>query len=408
MPPREGWELMERFLQFLRREPGLKCDFLSLHRKGIWVSEEAEPRVERLVEAAEATAEAALRLVPERCRRGLAIINDEADMKVGFATPYEPRLSERFPAWLAAVMVTHDALSARYAGRGIRFLAAADNANQHLVRQSFDGRRALMTPTAAAPDDLLKLPVFAFYELLRLLGGRHGSWIAPGDAFFPQSGLFHAVTMDEDRIAALFAFHPQEGQSGRPVALDYTLADIPWPRVNLAEFRIDAAHSNAYTAAGRRMPAPVDPAEAAKRIRAAQELGVAAPLRSGLRPERGRLRLPLRLPPYATALIWVTPYDPTPPATPRWLAPEPRGGNALLRWTPNREAAFYSYEVWREAKGGRSRLISPKPLRAATWVDTAPPRGEHVYALYAISASGVRSAAVRSPAWTKPPVLKTK
>lgn len=399
MPPREGPELMERFLEFLAREPGVKCDFLSLHRKGVWVEEEGEPLVERLVAAAEATAEAALRLVPERCRRGLPIVNNEADMKVGFATPYEPRLSERFPAWLAALAVAHDALGARYADRGLRFLAAADNANQHLVREPFDGRRSLMVPTSAGrPEDLLKLPVFGFYEMLRLLGDRHGTWDAPEGAFFPRSDLFHAITVGEGRVAALFARHPGAVADGGALLLDYGLADIPWERVNLAQFRIDATHSNAFAAVGRRMPATLDPVRDARRIRAAQELGVAAPIRTGLRVGRGgRLRLPIRLGPYATALVWVTPFERTPPATPRWLGAAVEGGNAVLRWTPNTEARFWSYELRRRGPGAAERRISPVPLRAATWVDTAPPAGEQVYEVRAVSASGIRTPWVRSP-----------
>jgi glycosyl hydrolase family 39 (putative alpha-L-iduronidase) len=396
MPGDEGPGLMERFLDFLRREPSLKCDFVSLHRKGAWTNEEGEPRIERSVRAAADTAEAALRLVPDRCR-GLAIVNNEADEKVGFHHPYEPRLDQRLPSWLAAQAIAYDALSARYAARGMRFLAAADNANQHLVREPFDGRRSLMTRTTAAPDDLLKLPVFGFYEMLRLLGDRRASFVAPEDAFGLDFGLFHVVTAAEDRIGVLFTSYPDDAGSARPVELDYTLRDIPWPRVNLAEFRIDGARTNAYAEAGRRMPAVVETAEAARRIRAAAELGVAAPIRRDLRVEGGRLRLPLRLDPYATVLVWVTPVRRDAPAAPRWLEPVVERGNVVLRWTPNREPSFYSYEVVRVAPGGVRTPIAPVPLRSAMWVDTAAPRGEQAYSVRAVTASGVRSASVRSP-----------
>ena len=95
MPPEEGPRLMRRFLEFLRDAPDMPCDFLSYHRKGIWVNEETEPRIGRLVEAAEQTASMARELVPERCR-GLVLVNNEADMKVGFDHPYAPRMDERF------------------------------------------------------------------------------------------------------------------------------------------------------------------------------------------------------------------------------------------------------------------------------------------------------------------------
>jgi hypothetical protein len=355
MPGGEGEALMVRFLEFLRDAPEVPCDFLSFHRKGIWTNDETEPRMERLVDAAAFTAEAALRLVPARCP-GLPIVNNEADMKVGFDHPYEPRLTERFPSWLAAAATSHAALGARHAGAGFRFVAASDNANQHLVREPFDGRRALATRTDAAPDDLVKLPVFAFYELLRLLGDRHGGVDAPEGAFFPHSALHHAVTAADDRIAALLTLHPAEGGDARPVLLDYALRDVPWPRANIALFRIDGATSNAYAAAGRRMPAPL-PAAAAGPFARRGGPRRRAPLRSGVPLPGGRLRAPIRLSPYATALLWVTPFRPSRrPAAPRWIAAEGRGGaTPVLRWTPNRDPGFWSYEVLRSTPGGARR-----------------------------------------------------
>ncbi|HYZ33297.1 MAG TPA: hypothetical protein VE684_13590 [Crenalkalicoccus sp.] len=379
--PQEGPSLMRRFLEFLRDEPEMPCAFLSYHRKGIWVTEETEPRIGRLAEAAEFTAEEALRLVPERCR-DLAIVNNEADMKVGFDAPYEPRMSERFPAWLAAVAATHAALSARYEGRGLRFLAAADNANQHLVRAPFDGRRALLTRSDASPLDLIKLPVFGFYEMLRLLGDRLGKAEAPA-----RDDLFHLVTVGEGRIAALLARHPP-APGGAPLTLAYTLRDIPWPMVNLAVFRLDATHGNAFAAAGRRMPAAVPPAEAA-RLRAVAELGADPPLRSGLAVPDGSLRLDLTLDPYATLLVWVTPQDPAPPAAPRWLEARAEDGRVLLRWTPDGTPGFWSFEVARLDAAGTAQPIAPVPLRAASWVDTAQEPGPWRYTVRARSASGM-------------------
>jgi xylan 1,4-beta-xylosidase len=390
--PGEGPVLMERFLGFLRDTPDLPCDFLSLHRKGAWTAEEGAPRLSRLTEAAEATAEAALRLIPERCRRGLTIINNEADMLVGFANPYAPRMDAQFPAWLAASAALHAARSARYAGRGLRFMAAADNANQQLVQAPFDGRRALMTRASAANADLIKLPVFGFYELLRLLGDRHGSVAAPNSS----EDLYHLLTISEDGVAALLTHYPGDPATP-PLYFHYLLQSIPWPRVNLVEFRIDSEHSNAFAAAGRRMPAEVAPGAAARRLRAAAELGVMAALRSGLQVTGGRLRLPLRLPRYATALLWVTPFDPRPPKAPRWLTLRAERGNALLRWTPSEAPGFYGYELRRLGQGERGKRIAPLPLRGACWVDTAPPAGEWRYAVRTVTASGLRSAAVLSP-----------
>jgi hypothetical protein len=208
--------------------------------------------------------------------------------------------------------------------------------------------------------------------------------------------VFHTITVADDRIGALFTFHPEGADSERSVDVDYVLRDIPWPRVNLAEFRIDGTHSNAYAAVGRSMTASVNVA-AARRIRAVQELGVAAPIRRNLRIADGRLNLPIRLSRFATALVWVTSYLPGPTAAAVWIQAVAEAGNVLLRWTPSREMSFYSYEVVRITTGSRSVLISPTPLRAATWVDTAPPRGTHVYGVRVVSASGDCSPLAHSP-----------
>jgi xylan 1,4-beta-xylosidase len=373
--PDEGPRLMRRFLEFLRDEPDLQCDFLSYHRKGVWTEAEGAPHIARLVEAAEATAAMARALVPER---RLALVNDEADMKVGFDVPYAPRMDERFPSWLAASTIAHAALSLRH---GQRFLAAADNANQHLVRAPFDGRRALFTRTYAGPDDLLKLPVFGFYEMLRLLGDRVLQ-VEAGPA------LYRMTTAGEAGIAALLTV--QDGAARR---LRWVAEDIPWPRVNLVVFRIDGRLSNAFAAAGREMPGRID-AAAARRLRGVAELGVQAPLRSGLVPRGGRLALDLDLSAHATLLVWLTPFDPAPPAAPAGLRAEVNGGNLLLRWQPDRSPGFYGYELRRRAGSGPWRRIAPLPLRAAEWVDTTPPAGPLEYRLRCLSASGLHGPAV--------------
>jgi xylan 1,4-beta-xylosidase len=382
--------LMERFLAFLADEPDIPCDFLSFHRKGVWDEGEGEPRISRLVEAAETTAELALRRIPGRCARGLAVVNNEADMRVGFQHPYAPRLTERFPSWLAALAATHAALSARYGPRGLRFVAAADNANQHLVQEPFDGRRALASPAAAdRPDDLIKLPVFGFYEMLRLLGG---GLCAAGT---PAPGLFQLVTADAARIGAMVTHHPEPAAG--PAALDLTLRDIPWPRMNLAVFRIDGRHANAFAAAGRRMPSPPIPPAGVARLRRAAELAPDAPVRHGVDVDGGRLAVPLRLDPFATVLVWITPFRAEPPAPPRWIEASLTGGTAVLRWTPEPRPDLLGYELRRRDAAGREDTVR---LRGAMWLDPLPRGAAARYAVRAISASGIRSL------WSPAPALR--
>ena len=235
--------LVERFLAFLAAEPGVQCDFVSIHRKGIWGPHEGEPLLSRSVEAAQATADAVLRLLPGRAT-GLWIVNNEADMKVGFDTPYEPRMTEQFPSYLAAQAVEYARLTTRHAAHGMRFVAASDNANQHLVQAPFDGRRSLMAPLSARRTDLVKLPVWHFYELLRLMGPR----LAEPPRV--DGSLHQLVTEGEDGVAALFTLYAAPAPEPREVE---AVLRVPWPRVNLVTLRIDAGSSNAYAAAGRRL-----------------------------------------------------------------------------------------------------------------------------------------------------------
>ena len=393
---------MEAFLRFLHAEPGVKCDFLSLHAKGVW-SSSAEPEFRTAVDAMTETAELALAIDPARFK-GMPIINDEADMRVGFNIPYQARLDERFAAWLCALMIAYEGLSARYSQAGFRFFAASDNANQQLVQTAFDGRRSLCTRASQSPRDLIKLPVFNFYEILRLLGDRHGSFVTGGESYFPNSELFHAISVADSHIASVFATYPRTStETPRARALDYTLTAIPWQRVNIARFRIDAAHSNAYTAAGgERHGKPFPNAAEAARIRQAQELAVSAPIEVGVVLTGGELHEPISVAPYAVVAYWITPHIPDPPADPIWIEAKLEDGNVVLRWRPNVERFFYSYEVYRIVAGEPDALVSPMPLRSAMWIDTAPPPGTRRYAVRAVTALGVRSNLVTSDPVTIP------
>jgi hypothetical protein len=392
--PNAGRVWMEAFLRFLSAEPDLKCDFLSLHRKGTFGPD--EPNLRLLVQAVEETAAACRAIDPVRFT-GLPIVDDEADEKVGFDTPYEPRMTERQAAWQTAVLIAHDALSAT--GDGRRVHAAADNANLQLVRAPFDGRRSLVTRASSSMRDLFKLPVYAAYELLRLLGEEHGAIVAGGEHLYPTTDLFHLISVSPGHLAALWTNYPTP--DGDPPAIweiDFGLTDVPWQRVNVAHFRIDATHSNAYTAAGRTTDRPFPTPEEAGAIRLAQELTTLTPIRRDLSLPEGTYRATLTIEPYATSLLWITPFDDQPVATPTWLETTVEDGNVILRWTPNREPHFYGCEVVLLGEDGSEERLSPEPLRAAMWVDTAPPPGRRIYGVRAVSASGVASAtAVSDP-----------
>ena len=402
-PDSDGVVLMERFLRFLADEPSVQCDFISYHRKGAWFLEQDAPWLGGLQAAAESIAGAVLRLAPGRVP-GLELINDEADMKVGFATPFAPRMTQRFPAWLAASLIVHEALSVKYADQGLRFLAASDDANQQLIQAPFDGRRSVMTRTSGGPDDLIKLPVYAFHELLRLLGGRRATGVAaPAEALFPIGDLLHLAAVDDDRFSVLLTCYPDRSApaqaGGFGWTVDYTLTDIPWPRINAVWFCVDQTHTNPLSSAGGTGAATtLDGPEAIRRVRAAQELAVIAPIRSGIGVSGRMFQDQVELAPFATVLLWMTPFSPDVPAAPAWIAAEASRGNAVLRWSPAPEASFYSYEVFRwGADGQPGPRVSPMPLRSALWVDTAPASGTAVYGVRVVTASGIGSAIVAGP-----------
>jgi glycosyl hydrolase family 39 (putative alpha-L-iduronidase) len=399
-PDSDGALLIERFLRFLADEPAVQCNFISYHRKGAWFLDQDAPWLGGLQDAAEQIAQAVLRLVPERAH-GLELINNEGDMKVGFTKPFEPRMTERFPAWLAASLIVHEALSVKYAAQGMRFLAASDDANQHLIQAPFDGRRSVMTRASNRSDDLLKLPVYAFYELLRLLGSRHATPVtAPTTALFPANDLLHLATVDDNYLGVLLVSYPDRhapgDAGGRGWVVDYTLEDIPWSRINAVWFSVNHDHTNPLDEARGAGATPMlENPEVIRRVRAAQELGVVSPIKSGLSVSKGVFRDSMAVAPFATALLWITPFSLDSPTAPMSLNVEVSYGNAVLRWTPTRDPSFYSYEIFRIGPDGQPGLcLSPRPLRSALWVDTAPSTGTHVYGVRTVTASGISSTIV--------------
>ena len=120
--------------------------------------------------------------------------------------------------------------------------------------------------------------------------------------------------MAENHIGVLFTAYPDRHKPTDPGGpgwkLDYTLTHIPWPRINAVWFLIDNAHTNPMAAAGAART-PALNADTLRRIRATQELGVAAPIRSGITlSDGGTFRDSIDLAAFATALLWITPYSP--------------------------------------------------------------------------------------------------
>ena len=394
--PDDGPPWMERFLRFIATNPELRCEFVSLHRKGTVGDDPPDPR--RLDAACADTASQTLAIDARRFA-GLTIWNNEADEKVGFEVPYAPRIDERGAAWLAAVTVIHDTLGERYREAGLRFAAAADNANLQLVQSPFDGRRSIMTRAGTAESDLLKVPAYGFYELLRLLGDRHGTIVSRSDQFYPHTDLYHLATVADSHVASLLTYYPDPGAEAlTPRTVNYVIDDLPWPRVNIARFQIDRVRSNAYTAAGGSVADPFpmpDPARI-ETIRRSQEVALERPIARDIAVPAGAYSETLTLAPFTTLCIWITPVLATSPGAPTWFETTVRNGNVILRWNPNEESFFYGYEVFRLRDGVPEARLTPDPLRSALWIDSAPSPGRSSYGVRAVSASGVASPLVAS------------
>ena len=184
------------------------------------------------------------------------------------------------------------------------------------------------------------------------------------------------------------------------------MTGIPWPRVNVARFQIDATRSNGYTAAGGSAsnPYPIPDPDRLSEIRLAQEIAVARPIARNITVNEANYRETVTLDPYATICLWITPTIDDIPETPRWLELTVEDGDVILRWSPNSESWFFSYELFECQNGAPSERLSPDPLRAALWVDTAPPPGRRTYGVRSVSVSGVTSALATSAEIVVPPV----
>jgi hypothetical protein len=403
-----GKAWMQAFLNFVTTK-NVRCDFVSFHRKNAWGAGFTDPTD---IDSVVNTADEVATMAKTAGLNNLTIINNEADMRAGVGLPYLPWMEQHFAAWMTGLMIAYDSLSSEYSVNGFRFMATSDNAHLELVNGPFDGRRSIMTLASVlnsreTTDDLLKVPIYNYYEVLRLLGTRHGTFLSGSSNYYPHTDLFHAITVNDDKyITSIFAVFPrvEDPSPASPWTFNYSIIDIPWPSVNVAVFEIDASNSNAFTAAGgsdstleSQLPLT---GFSVGLIRPKQELASTIVTKQILAD--GTFRDSFTISPYAIRVYWITPYqgDEGPaPGNPTNVNAIVGGANVILTWTPvNLEAEpwFYTYIVWLlDAEGNPSKQLSPPTLRAALWVDTGP-TGTVSYGVQAKSASGVTSAIIAS------------
>ena len=227
------------FLDFVYNGGGqssFQCDFISVHAKGDWTEAELPDLRATGGVGVIYTVESVVSQFTSQPQYngyfdGKQVVNCEADMRVGFEVPFLPRMTSYYPAWLTALMIASDSLTSEYASNGVQFVSASDNAHPELTgwqepanlqpgpgsgsmsgEYTFGGQRSIMTAASSwapgtpgapvCPQDLVKVPVYNFYELMRLLGDQHGVFVSGQNNFYPAklssglySNLFSAITV---------------------------------------------------------------------------------------------------------------------------------------------------------------------------------------------------------------------
>lgn len=387
------------FLDFVTAPPSpsvgpLQCDFISLHAKGDWLGYQL-PVLTDVIDTVE-SAVSQFTSLPAYSGYfdNKPIVNNEGDMRVLAGACFYPRMTSQFPSWLTALMIANDSLTSEYASKGgAQFVFGSDNAHLELVgwrqltpevsgtlggNSGFGQQRSIMTAASAwdagtasspaIPQDLVKVPVYNFYELLRLLGDQHGVFISGQQNFYPtdpNSDLFSAITVGAPsgqltHVCWVFCVYPTDVPNVAP-------KDLPTPQdwstyveviglpaswvasgINWVQFQIGPAvkndpDDNSFTVAQTGQPeaAPKEPVTEtdgaweydisaapaqvnlsnppfnAANVRMAQELGLvqymqAVPATGGV----WKSPAPVDFEPYSVTAFWITPFDPTPPVAP--------------------------------------------------------------------------------------------
>jgi hypothetical protein len=422
--------------------PPLQCDFISLHAKGDWLEYQL-PNLAQVIDTVESTVSQFTSLPAfNGYFDNKPIVNDESDMRVGDQVPFYPRMTSQFPAWLTALMIANDSLTSEYASKGgAQFVGGSDNAHLELVgwqqssltmsgEQGFGQQRSIMTAASAwsagtpsspvCPQDLVKLPVYNFYELLRLLGDQHGVFISGQENFYPtdpNSDLFSAITVGHRPgnlpMSVGFSasiqptFRPREHQprqrtgpvvwkssvclpagpastgcssrSGRPQKAPRTKTASRRPRRARSSRCRQCRRSENPVSGDWEYELPTPPTQVdvsafdAGNVRLAQELGLVQ-YRQDVSLTGGTWKSPAAVDfePYSATVFWITQYDPTViPATPiaaSYTLPDQTvvpiavatlvGANVVIQWWPSELCSI----AWRMSSDRSIPILAQKSV----------------------------------------------
>jgi hypothetical protein len=387
----DGPETMRRFLTFLRDEADVQCDFISYHRKGTVDRSPPDPR--RLWDASAEVERLVQEIVPERAQR-LEIINNEADEKIGFETPFPPRMDAYMASWLTTLLAlsAHHASNRRSEAPGHSFFP--DNANLQLIEEPFDGRRSIFVPVSNEDRSrLVKTPGAIWYDLLPFLNGKLVHPGADSPSTYPDDGFHLLAVRSEESCTVLATWFPPDVEAAATESTwRLSLTGCPWTDVNVIEYRIDSMHSNSYRTAGGgpENPAPIPALADLPTIRLAQELTFERLGDGSVAFQNGSLQLDLTLEPYATVCVWITPVDDRPIAAPANVAVRQQGADIDVVWDPVEHPHLLGYDVERIAADGSRAALTLRPIRP-TLVTVDANADAVSYRVRAVSASNVTS-----------------
>ncbi|MCC6944477.1 MAG: hypothetical protein IT335_07855 [Thermomicrobiales bacterium] len=397
----DGPDTLITFLEFLRSHPRLQCDFVSYHRKGTVDGSPPDPR--RLWHASAEVERLVREIVPDRMP-GLELINNEADEKIGFESPYAPRMDAFATSWLSTLAAIDVLRAIEKSGHDepARHRFFPDNANLQLMAEPFDGRRSIYVPFSNSDRTrLVKTAGAIWYDLLPILEGDVLAIDAATQALFPDGDLYVMATRTERSCALLVTWFPASLQSpSGSRAFEIEFSDVRWDRINIVEYRIDSAHSNSYAAAGGSPETPVPDLSDVdiSALRLAQELTVRDRTERVV-PDSGRITVRVELEPFATACLWLTDHDPGPIEPPSNVRLRAHSDELDLLWNEMHHGQLLGYEAERIDAAGRSTPLTNRPIRPTLVSDSRPyDAAGHRYRVRAVSCSNVRS----DWAWARP------
>jgi hypothetical protein len=254
---------------------------------------------------------------------------------------------------------------------------------------AFGQQRSIMTaasPWSAGtvsapvlPQDLVKVPVYNFYELLRLLGDQHGVFISGQENFYPTdntSGLFSMITLGAPagrltHVCWVFCVYPTDPNDlptmGSPQApkgftssvevidlpASWSASGVNWVQFQIGPLSAKVVDVNSFTVAQNGQPegipiVPTAPAPgtggvweydmptpptlanvsttrvnlssagfSANNIRMSQELGLVQYMTNvPLSGGAWKSPAPVDFEPYSSIAFWITPYNSARPVTP--------------------------------------------------------------------------------------------